>query len=58
VITRPGSGAYRAHHSAGGAGALDTSWQQIALTAGEQQPGEPAPCPERIAYYRLLWDLR
>ncbi|MDT7627115.1 MAG: hypothetical protein QOF99_8016 [Pseudonocardiales bacterium] len=43
VITRPGSGAYRAHHSAGGAGALDTSWQQIALTAEEQQPGEPAP---------------
>src|SRR3954469_21265310 len=43
VLTRPGAGAYRAHHSAGGTRAVDTSWQQIALTAEEQEHGEPAP---------------
>jgi DNA-binding transcriptional MocR family regulator len=43
VITRPGAGAYRAHRNASGTRAVDTSWQQIALTAEEQQYGESAP---------------
>ncbi|WUD77464.1 PLP-dependent aminotransferase family protein [Streptomyces sp. NBC_00510] len=43
VITRPGAGAYRAHHSVVDTRAVDTSWQQIALTAEDQQHAEPAP---------------
>ncbi|MFJ6087875.1 PLP-dependent aminotransferase family protein [Streptomyces sp. NPDC092369] len=43
VITRPGAGAYRAPHSVGDTKAVDTSWQQIALTAEDQQNAEPAP---------------
>jgi DNA-binding transcriptional MocR family regulator len=43
VITRPGAGAYRAHHSVTDPRAVDTSWQQIALTAEDQQHAEPAP---------------
>ncbi len=42
VVTRPGAGAYRAHHATA-ARVVDTSWQQIALTAEDQQTGEPAP---------------
>ncbi|MFF3562794.1 PLP-dependent aminotransferase family protein [Streptomyces sp. NPDC002574] len=42
VVTRPGAGAYRAPGRAGDARAVDTSWQQVALTA-EEQHGEPAP---------------
>ncbi|MGW3247033.1 aminotransferase-like domain-containing protein [Streptomyces sp. NPDC001070] len=41
VVTRPGAGAYRAHRG-GGPRAVDTSWQQVALTV-EEQHGEPAP---------------
>lgn len=43
VVTRPGAGAFRAQPSAGGTRVVDTSWQQIALTAEDQQHGEPAP---------------
>ncbi|HEX4252588.1 MAG TPA: PLP-dependent aminotransferase family protein [Pseudonocardia sp.] len=43
VVTRPGAGAYRAQHSAAATSAVDTSWQEIALTAEQQQHGEPAP---------------
>jgi DNA-binding transcriptional MocR family regulator len=43
VITRPGAGAYRARRATGGGRAIDTSWQQIALTAEDQQHGDPAP---------------
>lgn len=43
VITRPGSGAYRAHRDTSGTSVLDTYWQQIALTAEDQLPGEPGP---------------
>ncbi|MEU6344578.1 PLP-dependent aminotransferase family protein [Streptomyces sp. NPDC046977] len=42
VVTRPGAGAYRAQQGAGDARSVDTSWQQVALTA-EEQHGEPAP---------------
>jgi DNA-binding transcriptional MocR family regulator len=42
VVTRPGAGAFRAHRDAGRGRAVDTSWQQITLTA-EGQHGEPAP---------------
>jgi DNA-binding transcriptional MocR family regulator len=41
VITRPGAGAFRAHHSVVDSKAVDTSWQQIALTAQDQQHAEP-----------------
>ncbi|KUJ34798.1 GntR family transcriptional regulator [Streptomyces sp. NRRL F-5122] len=43
VITRPGAGAYRAHRSVIDTRAIDTSWQQIALTAEDQHRVEPAP---------------
>ncbi|MFJ5266098.1 PLP-dependent aminotransferase family protein [Streptomyces sp. NPDC088387] len=43
VITRPGAGAYRAHHGVVDTQAVDTSWQQIALTAEDQQHADPAP---------------
>lgn len=43
VITRPGAGAFRAQHSVIDSRAVDTSWQQIALTAEDQQHAEPAP---------------
>ncbi|MFI5615070.1 PLP-dependent aminotransferase family protein [Amycolatopsis sp. NPDC051903] len=33
VVTRPGAGAYRAHPGAGETRTVDTSWQQVALTA-------------------------
>src|SRR5262249_30096615 len=42
VVTRPGAGAYRAQRRGTGPRAVDTSWQQVALTA-EEQHGEPAP---------------
>ncbi|MCF3963766.1 aminotransferase-like domain-containing protein [Streptomyces fuscigenes] len=42
VFTRPGAGAFRARPGAGSAVPVDTSWQQIALTA-EGQHGEAAP---------------
>ncbi|MGW2348265.1 aminotransferase-like domain-containing protein [Actinacidiphila glaucinigra] len=42
VVTRPGAGAYRARSAAAGPRAVDTSWQQVALTV-EEQHGEPAP---------------
>ncbi|NEA56022.1 PLP-dependent aminotransferase family protein [Streptomyces sp. SID13666] len=42
VETRPGSGTYRSQPAAHPAGPVDTSWQQVALTAGDQH-GEPAP---------------
>ncbi len=41
VVTRPGAGAYRADRGAGTDKVIDTSWQQIALTAEGQQHGEP-----------------
>ncbi|AWS43837.1 PLP-dependent aminotransferase family protein [Streptosporangium sp. 'caverna'] len=43
VVTRPGAGAYRARDSVSDSRAVDTSWQQIALTAEDQQHGESAP---------------
>jgi DNA-binding transcriptional MocR family regulator len=43
VITRPGAGAYRARHSAKDTRTVDTSWQQVALTAEDQRAGEPVP---------------
>ena len=43
VTTRPGAGAYRAQRIVARAGAIDTSWQQIALTAEDQQQGEQTP---------------
>jgi DNA-binding transcriptional MocR family regulator len=43
VVTRPGSGTYRARTGAvRAARPVDTSWQQVALTA-EDQHAEPAP---------------
>ncbi|MFI6079007.1 PLP-dependent aminotransferase family protein [Actinoplanes sp. NPDC051343] len=42
VTTRPGAGAFRAAQGVR-APAVDTSWQQIALNAEEQQYGERAP---------------
>lgn len=42
VVTRPGSGTYRSQEAAHPAHPVDTSWQQFALTAGDQH-GEPAP---------------
>ncbi|WP_127360531.1 GntR family transcriptional regulator, partial [Actinacidiphila soli] len=43
VVTRPGSGTYRARARAPRAARpVDTSWQQVALTA-EDQHAEPAP---------------
>jgi DNA-binding transcriptional MocR family regulator len=41
VVTRPGAGVYRAEPGAGQRRAVDTSWQQIALTADNQHRGEP-----------------
>ena len=43
VVTRPGAGAYRAHQNAGDPQAVDTSWQQVALTVEEVAHGAPAP---------------
>jgi len=43
VTTRPGAGAYRARHSAKEVRTVDTSWQQVALTAEDQRAGEPVP---------------
>ncbi|WP_433296960.1 PLP-dependent aminotransferase family protein [Pseudonocardia sp. CA-142604] len=41
VTTRPGAGAYRAHHSTEEIRTIDTSWQQVALTTEDQRAGEP-----------------
>jgi DNA-binding transcriptional MocR family regulator len=42
VVTRPGAGVYRAQPLPREVRAVDTSWQQIALTAEDQRGGEPA----------------
>ncbi|MDJ0342937.1 GntR family transcriptional regulator [Streptomyces sp. H10-C2] len=42
VVTRPGSGTFRSETAGPPARAVDTSWQQVALTAGDQH-AEPAP---------------
>jgi DNA-binding transcriptional MocR family regulator len=41
VVTRPGAGTYRAPGRVATRGSVDTSWQQVALTAQEDPEGAP-----------------